>query len=113
VEGQVDLQIATIDNQVPELSFANSDLAGAVYAAMQATIREAPEFQRAVARALNAALPEVELDPPATIRTKLNRSLPDRVLQDRDALGPLLARLPQALERHGLRCPECRRVTVP
>jgi hypothetical protein len=106
-DGRVDLRIGQAENGLPEFSACDQDVAGAAYAALQATVREAPEFGAAVERALNSLIADVSSSAPAEARVTLNKLLPQKVLKDPGAFAPLVARLPQALEKHGLHCLEC------
>lgn len=106
--GKVELLVGQGENRLPELAYTNQPLAGAVYAALQSTIREAPEFQRAVDRDLNAALLELGDGTPAEIKASLNQKLPPRILSEGSVLKAVVPRILEALERHSLRCKDCR-----
>jgi hypothetical protein len=107
-EGKVELLVGQGENRLPELAYTKQPLAGAVYAALQRTIREEPEFQKAVDRNLNAALLEAGDGTPAEIKASLNKELPARILSEKTVFLAVVPRVLEALERHSLRCKDCR-----
>jgi hypothetical protein len=105
--GRVDLHVAAAENRIPEFHSSHHDLAAAVYSAMHGAIADSPEFQRAVREDLSALLDQAGDAKPESIRSRLNMDLPRKVLTDPRCLSPILAHLPQALERHSLHCVDC------
>ncbi len=105
--GMVDLRVGRSENALPPFAECDQDLAGAAYAMMQAVIRSSPAFQRVVETVLNEELLSLEETDPDRARRRLNRTVPDRVLQDPAVRREFLVRLPESLDLHGLRCTDC------
>jgi hypothetical protein len=106
-EARVELNVATAENRIPDFHLSDHDLAAAVYAAMHGAIRGTPEFIQAVRSALDDELLRLGDGSPEENRSALNQRLPEHVIKDPRTLGPILAHLPEALERHSLHCVDC------
>jgi hypothetical protein len=107
--GLVDLRVGRSENALPAFAECDQDLAGATYAMMQAVIRRSPAFQHVVETALNEELLSLGEADPEQARRRLNHRVPDRILQDPSVGREFLARLPESLDLHGLRCIDCPR----
>ncbi|MBI3450530.1 MAG: hypothetical protein HY049_16665 [Acidobacteria bacterium] len=106
-EGRVNLHVATMENRIPDFNQCHHDLAAAVYAALHGAFRSSPAMMQAVQVDLNAELLDHGEAPRPELLRILNEGLPERVVKDPACLGPILARLPEALERHSLHCVDC------
>jgi hypothetical protein len=109
-EARVDLNVATTENRIPDFHLSDHDLAAAVYSAMRGAIRGSPDFIPAIRSALDDELSRLGDGSPEESRSTLNQRLPEHVIKDPRTLGPILAQLPDALERHSLHCVDCPRV---
>lgn len=106
-EGRIDLRVGTLSSSLPPPEECDLDLAAAAHALMRLSAVNDPAVRKLIGAALNAELVDLQGFPPEVLRRKLNESVPFRVLTDPLAMRPIIARTPEALDLHGLRCTDC------
>lgn len=106
-QGRIDLQVGTLSSSLPPLEQCDLQLAASAHALMRASAVNDPVVQKLVGAALNAELVDLQGFPPEVLRRKLDESIPLRVLTDPLAMRPIIARSPEVLDLHGLRCTDC------